>query len=225
MNYDVEIWKPIEGFEGLYSISSLGRVKSFYAWNGKERIKKEHIISGWVQKPLKKYKYCRRIIRLVDEDGKRHEYKVHRLVAKAFVSNPNNYTIVNHLDFDPLNNSADNLEWTTDRGNYDYSYDAGRHNRITKEKAKEIICLYESIRNISIVAKQVGLHRQTISKVLKTNGIEIRDPKEKYNIDLTELLDDFKNGKTYKELEKKYLCSHSILATRKYQFRKRGQLN
>lgn len=225
MNYDEEVWKPIEGFEGLYSISNLGRVKSYYDWNGRERIKKEHFINGWLQKPQKNRKYCRRSIRLVNKDGEGHEYKVHRLVAKAFVPNPNNYTVVNHLDFNPLNNRADNLEWTTDRGNFEYSYKAGRHERFTKEEIEKIIGLYEQSGNMSFVAKRLGMASKTVSKILKKNNVDIRDPRQKYNIDLDELLDDFKKGKSYKELENKYSCSHDILATRKYQFRKRGLLD
>jgi len=57
---------------------------------------------------------------------------VHRLVAQAFIENPQNLPVVNHLDFDYTNNRADNLEWTTLKGNVQYSLARGRFKR-TKE--------------------------------------------------------------------------------------------
>ena len=224
MNCEEEVWKPIKGFEGLYSVSNFGRIKSFIDWNGKKYVKKEHFINGWVQEPDKKYKYCRRIVRLRKGDKKRYEYKVHRLVAEAFVPNPNNYTIVNHLDFNPLNNRADNLEWTTNRGNVEYSRKAGRYEQIDKGKVEKIIDLYKQGKSVQFITKKLGMATKTVRKILSANNIDIRDSRQKYNIDLDELLDDFKKGKSYKELEKKYSCSHDILATRKYRFRKEGLL-
>ena len=108
-----EIWKDIEGYEGLYQVSSLGRVRSL----GRDIVRRTRYgtmapyhISGRVLKPLHSQgDYC--YVHLFDKDGASINHKVHRLVAKAFVPNPDNLNEVNHVDEDKDNNRADNLEW------------------------------------------------------------------------------------------------------------------
>lgn len=107
-----ECWKDIIGFEKKYQVSNLGRVRSLdrlvICKNGKVvfkkgRILKQQIASGYAQIYL-------------PVDGKQKWFKVHKLVAEAFVPSPNNYPIVNHINGNTLLNSIDNLEWC------DYSY-------------------------------------------------------------------------------------------------------
>ncbi|MBD5302403.1 MAG: hypothetical protein HDS16_05345 [Bacteroides sp.] len=113
-----EIWKDIEGYEGLYQVSNLGRVKSL------ERIEstirggryiKERILSPSASKaryysvPLTKNKKSR-------------TSQIHRLVAKAFLSNPFEYPCVNHKDGNCLNNRVENLEWCTQGYNVCYAH-------------------------------------------------------------------------------------------------------
>ena len=106
----MEIWKDIEGFEGEFQVSNLGRIKSFnYHGQGKEGIlKPKKHNKGYLQIQL----MC---------GGKDRTFTIHRLVAKAFVPNPNNYPIVNHKDEDRQNNNADNLEWCNNSYNVLYS--------------------------------------------------------------------------------------------------------
>lgn len=102
-----EIWKDVEGYEGLYQVSSLGRVKSFHYHNGtNERILKSNRNSsnGYDQVILVK-------------DGHKKGVSVHRLVAIAFIKNPLNLPYVGHKDEDSSNNSSDNLEWVTQKDN------------------------------------------------------------------------------------------------------------
>lgn len=126
-----EIWESIKGYEGIYEVSNLGRVKSLdrdlkYS-NGiihkcKGRIIKAHLNSqGYERVSLKK-------------DGIENRFFVHRLVAIHFVLNPDpsNYDIVNHIDCNPKNNIASNLEWTTIKGNNQYAIKLGRMDRNTK---------------------------------------------------------------------------------------------
>lgn len=92
-----EIWKDIVGYEGLYQVSTLGRVKN---------IKTNRIIKNY-KGNIAYYKvnlYKNKI---------RKEYLVHRLVAEAFLPNPNNYEQVDHIDCNKLNNAINNLEWVT----------------------------------------------------------------------------------------------------------------
>jgi hypothetical protein len=115
-----EIWVDVEGYEGLYQVSNLGRVRTV------ERVV-ERPTGNFKQKQfiLKEQKngdYC--VARLTKE-GKRKIYCVHQLVAKAFIPNPENKPEVNHKDLDKSNNCVDNLEWATRSENMKHAYDNG----------------------------------------------------------------------------------------------------
>ena len=103
-----EVWKDIKGYEGLYQISNLGRVKSLAHLHGKSKklIRKEKIMQCVIG--IKGYLYCG-----LSKNGLTKRYRVHRLVAEAFIANPNELPQVNHIDGDKLNNSINNLEWVT----------------------------------------------------------------------------------------------------------------
>ena len=120
-----EIWKDIEGYEGLYQISNRGNVKSVerMKWNGKGYHKiPERILKA------KKDKYGYLQVHL-SKDGKAKMYLVHRLVASAFLENQMGYTEVNHLDEDKTNNCVDNLEWCSRSYNINYGT---RNQKISK---------------------------------------------------------------------------------------------
>lgn len=120
-----EVWKDMQGYEGLYQISNLGRIKSLSKKvknkNGyrttKEKIMKNILSNnGYLQTTLRK--------------GKRPKsFLIHRLVAEAFIPNPNKYKCVNHKDENKLNNNVNNLEWCTREYNNNY----GTHNKKVKE--------------------------------------------------------------------------------------------
>ena len=104
----MEIWKDIEGYEGFYQVSNYGRVKSLnYNRTGKAKELKQSINLG--------YKYV-----ILYKDNKRKKFLVHRLVAQAFVPNPNEYLEVNHIDENKANNCVWNLEWCTRLYNNNY---------------------------------------------------------------------------------------------------------
>ena len=145
-----EIWKDIEGYEGLYQVSSWGRVKN--SRTGRV-LKSGKDMYGYLFVNLYK-------------NGKRTNYKVHRLVAQAFIPNPQNKPQVNHIDEDKENNYVENLEWSTAKENNNH----GEHNsRVAKANSIPIICVETGVEYISATdcAIQMGLYQQNINKVLK----------------------------------------------------------
>jgi len=115
-----EIWKDIKGFKGLYQISNLGRVKSLKKKRGflilKEKILKSHLDNlGYQMLTLVKNK-------------KHKQYRIHRLVAIAFISNLNNKKEVNHIDGNKSNNNILNLEWSTRSENMKHADKMGLRN-------------------------------------------------------------------------------------------------
>ncbi len=112
----MEIWHDIEGYEGLYQVSNKGRVKSLY--NGSERILKLHDDGrGYLKAHLTK------------ENTSKH-IRVHRLVANAFIPNPENKPQVNHKDENKKNNCVENLEWITHVDNCNYGT---RNERVSRK--------------------------------------------------------------------------------------------
>lgn len=102
-----EIWKDVKGYENLYQISNTGKIKSL------ERYKNNHSKKQLVKEKIRKqivsktgYYTC-----MLNKNGKNKLFKVHRLIAEAFIPNPNNYPIINHKDGNKLNNDISNLEW------------------------------------------------------------------------------------------------------------------
>ena len=132
-----EIWKDIEGFEGLYQVSNLGRVRSLDRIAKRQRNGQSYDIpvNGKIlgQRPIKKG-----YLRVALSKGyKQMSYlQVHRLVAVAFIPNPDNLPQVNHIDEDKTNNRVDNLEWCNNKYNSDHGT---RNERISKANSKSVI--------------------------------------------------------------------------------------
>lgn len=152
----IEIWKPILGYEGLYEVSNLGKIKSLKqirtCWNGYKIIRYEipekilslRIRSNYLAVGLTKNK-------------KQMTYTVHRLVAETFIENPDNLPCVNHKDENKLNNCIDNLEWCT------YQYNNAYGSRTTKT-CKLVKCVETGVIYNSVVeaSKQTGIARPNI---------------------------------------------------------------
>lgn len=112
-----EIWKDIAGYEGLYQVSNLGRIRSLdravNTWYGTRKAS-EKILKPCANK--KGYLFV-----TLSRENKVIPVRINRLVASAFVANPNNLPVVNHKDKNRANNEADNLEWCTVEYNNRYS--------------------------------------------------------------------------------------------------------
>ena len=117
----MEIWKDVVGYEGMYQVSNLGRVKSLEReivdCNGKVRRFKSKILLNNVNK--KRNNYCSVIL---SNSGVNSRFFIHRLVATAFISNVHDKPQVNHIDGNPLNNKVYNLEWCTSSENLTHRY-------------------------------------------------------------------------------------------------------
>ena len=130
--FKIEEWRDIKGFEGCYQISNLGNVKSF-------KNPKEEVILG-KRKHHKGY-----IETMLCEKSKQYIFKVHRLVAIAFIPNPENKPTVNHEDGDKLNNNDWNLKWSTYAENNAHAVLSGLNNKIKNSSLKKEIMEIKSM--------------------------------------------------------------------------------
>ena len=123
----MEIWRDIKDYEGLYQISNLGRIKSLPRikrnFNINSKQLEEIVLPEKIRKPqLTQYGYYR--IGLT-KNHKQIYYSVHRLVAEAFIPNPNNLPQVNHINGIKTDNRVENLEWCDNSFNQKHAFNAG----------------------------------------------------------------------------------------------------
>ena len=129
----IEIFKDVKGYEGLYQISNVGNVKSL----GNDKTKKEKIL-----KPAKNHKGY--LFVGLCKQGKQKNHYIHRLVAQAFIDNPNNLEQINHKNEIKTDNRVENLEWCTPKQNNNYGTHNQRSaaNRINHPKrSKQVLCV------------------------------------------------------------------------------------
>lgn len=124
----IEAWKDVVGYEGLYQVSNIGNIKSLHNYRGGNNILKKRIKNGYYCVGLRK-------------NNVRKWYGIHRLVAKAFIHNPNNYPEVNHKDENKLNNNIDNLEWCTKA--YNNCYGTRLERVYNTNKSKRAVIKYD----------------------------------------------------------------------------------
>lgn len=125
-----EIWKDIKGYEGLYQISSFGNVKSLDRYiinkNGdKQYFPGKYLTQGISDSYLKV---------TLSKNNKQRTFRVHILVARTFIPNPENKPEVNHIDGNKKNNKVNNLEWNTRSENELHAYRNGLAKPSNKQK-------------------------------------------------------------------------------------------
>lgn len=144
-----EIWKDIEGYEGLYQVSSLGRVRGLDRYSGSKFIRGQ-LLRG--AKSNRGY-----LCVLLWNNKKKKKYSVHRLVAEAFIPNPFLKPCVDHIDTDKTNNTVMNLRWVTHQENMLNSITYRQNITQHQSKKKRIECFtldgefvknYESIISV-----------------------------------------------------------------------------
>lgn len=122
-----ELWKDIKGYEGIYQVSNMGRVKSLereigHRYNGKTRTIPERIMHACDNGNGYKVVY-------LVKDGSRKSKYIHSLVAECFLQNQTGKNYINHKDYDTSNNDIDNLEWCTQKENVSYSKHKMKHRK------------------------------------------------------------------------------------------------
>lgn len=157
-----EIIKEIKGFEGRYTISNLGIVRS--------------LLTNKILNPvITKFGYKRINLRKAN-DTKTYSYFVHRLVAGNFIPNPNNLPEVNHIDCNRTNNRLDNLEWTSKENNIKHSFlyggksNEGRKNpnaKLNEDDVKAIKALYKTLRFSNVeISKLFNVGSTSIDNII-----------------------------------------------------------
>lgn len=161
-----EVWKDIEEYVGLYQVSTLGRVKSLYSG----KVLKESTNNEWHYSRVQLYK-----------NKKRKSFGIHRLVAMAFIPNPENKPEVNHKNGIKTDNSVENLEWCTGAENMQHAFKIlGYKSPMFGKKGKQnpesrivlqikdgvIINCFHGLREAS---RATGVYHGTISKCCRGN--------------------------------------------------------
>ena len=174
----MEIFKEIEGYEGLYAVSNYGHIKSLPRkifnhkgfWNREERIiKPEKDSKGYLR-----VSFC--------VNGKSHTFKVHRLVAQAFIPNPECKPQVNHIDGNKQNNNVENLEWCTNQENQIHAVKTGLyHKNYTPSNSRKILQINKDTDEV--IAKypsiNAALRHFNLSVTKRANIVECCRGKQK----------------------------------------------
>lgn len=162
----MELWKDIQNYEGLYQISTCGRVKSF------RRCTKYHCSDEYFLAPhTMKNGYMQ--VTLYSRNKAKRKFLIHRLVADAFLPNPNALPQINHKDENKQNNHVENLEWCT--AEYNNAYGTAKLRSVdTKSRPVEqitidgkVLAVYRSTR---IAAELLGIKRGTLKSAIITKS-------------------------------------------------------
>ncbi|RDF91113.1 endonuclease [Lacticaseibacillus paracasei] len=155
-----EIWKDIKDCEGLYQVSNLGRVRSLERIDASGHHRKGIMLAGGLCGGYRSI--------ILYRDGGAESKLIHRLVAEAFIPNPDGLPEVNHLDEDKMNNAVSNLEYCTRQYNLAYGT---RNERIAKSQEQTIHVVTSSghryyFGSVKEAAKLLGLWPQDITNCL-----------------------------------------------------------
>lgn len=163
-----EVWAPVVGYEGLYEVSDIGNVRSV------DRVTRDGRF--WSGRLLGKHPSGKGYLGAVlSVDGVYYREYIHRLVAKAFIPNPQDKPEVNHIDGNKHNNTVSNLEWVTKSENGKHNYAAlgmkhprgplGKPNPHRKLTPDQVRAIRKDTRCQRVIAKEYGVEQTTISAI------------------------------------------------------------
>lgn len=162
-----EVWKDIQGYEGYYQVSNKGRVKSLDRCVKFKHGKGTHFVPGKVLKPSLNIERGYLRVSLTKHNRSKF-FRIHRLVAEAFIPNPKCLPQVNHKDENRLNNYADNLEWCTNTYNNRY----GTRTLRASESAKKPVAQLDECGHVIRIFQsaidaenETGVNRKSIQGV------------------------------------------------------------
>ena len=163
-----EVWLPVIGYDGLYEVSSWGKVKSLRRktlgiWGGGKMSN-----GKLLKQTISKFGYIRITL---SKNGKPIQFSVHRIVAKAFIENPKELPCINHKDSNRTNNHIENLEWVTYKEN---SHHAAVNNRFYVLRGED-----------SKIAKLTNKDILQIRKEYEKNKVGFMKLGKKYGVDTT----------------------------------------
>ncbi|BCA86671.1 HNH endonuclease [Enterococcus saigonensis] len=206
------VWKPVKDYESLYEVSNTGKVKSL---RNKKILALSITTTGYKKVELYKSK-------------KKRSFKVHRLVATAFIENPKKLPIVNHLDGNPFNNCVENLEWCNQKRNMQHAYDIGLIPSKLHKYKKNLLDEYKNTDiSLRALAKKYEVSPKSLSRLLRENNVIVRsisDSKDFYKIDKMKMVSMFDNGKGNKEIADFFNVNKGLIATYRCKYKK-GVLN
>lgn len=182
----MEKWKEVEGFK-YYEVSNKGRVRSWRDCNEGKREEPRILKAGTTKAGYK-------LVSFWDNDNKKHHsFNVHRLVAEAFIPNPENKPYVNHSDSDRSNNTVNNLEWVTAKENNTHAMEAGRMDLSGLEDRKG------ETHGMSKLTREAVID---IKKTARDNGYfyGLKELAEKYDVSTT-TIQYVVNGHTWKHVK------------------------
>lgn len=159
-----EVWKPIKDYEGYYEVSNLGRIRSLDRYvnhkSGTKYLQRGIVMAprfrgGYVTTALSKFghtKYCR----------------IHRLVAQAFIPNPENKPTVNHMDGNKMNNTVENLEWATQSENQLHAIRTGL---VSQESLRKAVYARMLVASKPVYCVKMDKHFPSIREASRSTGM------------------------------------------------------
>lgn len=161
-----EIWRPVKGYEGLYEVSNLGNVRSNYKAN---RINKNGLLKGYAGVRYKMVILCK--------EGVKKMHTVHRLVAIAFIPNPEGKRCVNHKNGIKTDNRVENLEWCTHSENVSHAFSLGLNyvSELHRDTARRIGAINGRKNAKRVVDTKTGIVYNSLTDAAESVGIDKRN--------------------------------------------------